>query len=444
MKRLLMYSQDGMGLGHLRRVCNIAAEIRRHEPDCDILVVTDSPAASLFCRDRTIECVKLPTIVKTGAATWENVFSLDTPRVIGLRANLILEVFRGFEPDTVLVDHMPVGALGELKPMLDLCRTLSDPPRLFLGLRDVLDSEEVVRHVWSELGSYDYLPDYEAVLIYGCQEIYDTTAAYGLEPASRQVVYCGYVAPGRPDRDAGHGTVRSRALQTDPFVLMMGGGGHDSFSIASTFVDIAPTLWQAFGLCSVLLTGPNMSPPQREALVARATSDSILIEDGVTDAAEWIRRSSVVLSMAGYNSLCELLVWRKKALVVPRAGPSAEQLTRSRLFSERGLIRMLDPDHLTPLQLGAAIGRLIRDEGIPDPTMIPPLDGAQRSAGFLLNGGLPGEEAGPVLTEHLSVASAAHGWGGNGRVTVALDAAGAVFSEEAGVEGSSAAAPASP
>ena len=114
---------------------------------------------------------------------------------INLRASVILQVFHEFNPDVVLVDHMPAGALGELKPLLDSARRQPRRLKLFLGLRDILDSPEVIRRVWAELGAYDHLEYYDAVLIYGCREIYDVESAYHLSRYAHKVIYCNYVGP---------------------------------------------------------------------------------------------------------------------------------------------------------------------------------------------------------------------------------------------------------
>ena len=386
MKRLLMYSQDGMGLGHLRRSWNIAREIKRHEPECDVLVLADSPATSLFCRDRGIECVKLPTIVKSGSLRWRNdALAMPCADIIALRSALILETFRRFAPDTMLVDHMPVGALGELLPVLDHRRKLADPPRLLLGLRDILDAEDVIRDAWSTLGAYDYLADYEAVLIYGCEDVFDADAAYGLRQHARRVVYCNYVSPVDGGGHNPQPDVRARGhVPERPFILMMGGGGHDSFALAEAFVKVAPGLQRSFGLDAVLLTGPNMAFARREALISRGARASVTILDGVEDATEWIRNASAVVSMAGYNSMCEVLAWRKKALVVPRRGPSVEQRTRTRLLAERDLVSMIDPDDLTPARLADGIELLLSTDRVPDATRLPALDGARRAASIVL------------------------------------------------------------
>ena len=59
-------------------------------------------------------------------------------------------------------------------------------------------------------------------------------------------------------------------------------------------------------------------------------------------------RPTWVVTTAGYNSLYQLLRLRKKGLVIPRSGPSAEQQTRARRFVQRGLIDVILPRELSP------------------------------------------------------------------------------------------------
>jgi predicted glycosyltransferase len=378
-KRLLIYSQDGMGLGHLRRSSNIASEVLARDPACDVLIIADSPAVSLISPRRGIDFLKLPTIVKTGSRSWRNgSFSTEMSRILSLRANVILEAIRSFRPDTVLVDHMPVGALGELKPMLEMVTEQRHPPRLFLGLRDILDEPAVIRRVWSELGAYEYLAKYDAVLIYGRREIHDSGTAYCLRSYAQRIVYSSYVGPSLTANRAFH----PKADQS--FILVMGGGGNDAFPLAKTFLEAFPEIGKELRTRAVVLTGPNMSSKQRDLLLRSCRSSSVRIENGIEDATPWIRDASAILTMAGYNSLCEILKWRKRALVVPRAGPSAEQQIRSRLFAERSLVRALGPGTPAPEQLAEALLRLVLEGGVPNEVAIPPLNGAARSASLLL------------------------------------------------------------
>ena len=372
-KRLLIYSQDGMGLGHLRRTRNIAREVLAREPDARVLALVDAPDAPFFPRLPGMDFVKLPTIVKTGPSDWRTPSQDDAGDLVSTRSRIMLEAFRDFSPDGVLIDHMPVGARGELRPMLDE----KSNAKFFLSLRDVLDAPEVVRDVWSGVGAYDYLPRYDTVLVHGIEEIFDADAAYGLRDRAQRMVYNHYVAP----RAVAHDALDNGAA---PFVLVTGGGGADAFPLAETFLRALPIVLAATPLRALVLTGPNMPAAQRERLVAAAATHPVEVRESVSDATELLARASAVVTMGGYNTLCEVLAWRKPALVVPRAGPSAEQRIRSRLFADRGLVRMIEPDALTPDALAEGLLGLLADGGLPQEANVPPLDGAARAAALLI------------------------------------------------------------
>jgi predicted glycosyltransferase len=376
-----MYSQDGMGLGHLRRTHNIAREVLARQPEAAILVVADSPVAPFFTPIPGMTFLKLQTIVKVGNGEWRSgneTMSID--EAVEQRGQQIVDAYREFQPDVITVDHMPLGALGELRPLLDTASNERKPPRMVLGLRDVLDTPDTIRDAWDDLGAYDYLERYDSVLIYGCQDVYDAEAAYDLKPHARDVTYCNYVAP----RRGGH---PAAAKEDQPFVLVMGGGGADAFPLAKAFLDAMPSILKSAPLHALIITGPNMPPAERQALIDQAAGQPVQVETSVEDPIALLKRATAVVTMGGYNSLVEVLQWRKKALVVPRRAPSAEQQLRSRLFADRGLVRMLDPEQLSPVRLGDALLALLEDDAVPLASNVPPLDGARRAAALLLHDG---------------------------------------------------------
>lgn len=388
MERLLIYSQDGMGLGHLRRTRNIAREVLAWQPECNILILADSPVVPFFSPLGGVDYLKLPTIIKTGDVTWQSsMLSWNITEAVNLRAKVIREVFCEFRPDAVLVDHMPIGALGELKLLLESRMQRTQHARFFLGLRDVLDAPEVIQRVWRGSGAYDYLGLYDAVLIYGSRQIYAAESAYQLTPHAHQVIYCNYVVPRMH-------TMAPLYATDEPFILVMGGGGKDSFPVAHTFLQAFSPRLHDMRLRALILTGPNMSPAERADLTAQAADYPVEILSSTEDATLLLQQAAAVVTMAGYNSLCEVLALRKKALVIPRSGPSAEQRIRSQIFSQQSLIRMLDPDDLTPERLAHELQQLLTDDTIPNPANIPPLDGAQRAARLLL-GKDEGEQESP-------------------------------------------------
>jgi predicted glycosyltransferase len=392
--RVLIYSQDGLGLGHLRRSRNIARALVEQEPGCAVLILADSPATPFFASVPGVDYLKLPTILKATSTSWlPGSLPFPASEVVKLRAGLMLSVLEKFAPDVILVDHMPVGALGELKPVLDAAARWNGRPRLCLGLRDVLDAPAVTRRVWAEVGAYAYLRLYDDVLIYGSEHLYDGVTLYGLTPDARQVTYCNYVA-GAEDGPQPPGE------SDEVMVLVTGGGGGDAFPLAKAFLDAFPLLARHVPLRAVILTGPNMPIAEREVLEAGAAGYPVEIR--CEDSTPWLQQASAVVTMAGYNTLCEVMKWRKKALVVPRSGPSQEQRIRSRLFSEQGIIRTVDPDSLTPRRLTKELVRLLNDNQVPDLSRVPLLDGAERAASVILGGSVSADEGAPVaeMTGH--------------------------------------------
>src|SRR5690606_4135742 len=75
--RLLIYSQDGLGLGHMRRTSLLAQEFLHQVPGASALTLSDSPLGQFFATAEGHDFLKLPSIRKTGPGVWEAV-SLST------------------------------------------------------------------------------------------------------------------------------------------------------------------------------------------------------------------------------------------------------------------------------------------------------------------------------------------------------------------------------
>ena len=86
-------------------------------------------------------------------------------------------------------------------------------------------------------------------------------------------------------------------------------------------------------------------------LERRAGQLPIQMLEAVNDSTSHISAADLVIAMAGYNTSVEILRMKTPAILIPRAGPSAEQRTRARLFSEKHWVDMIDPDELTPESL---------------------------------------------------------------------------------------------
>ncbi|HEX9333397.1 MAG TPA: glycosyltransferase [Anaerolineales bacterium] len=82
--------------------------------------------------------------------------------------------------------------------------------------------------------------------------------------------------------------------------------------------------------------------------------------ESVNDSLSYISAADLVIAMAGYNTSVEILRMKKSAILIPRAGPSAEQRTRAKLFADKHWVDMIDPDELTPDNLAQHISYQLR------------------------------------------------------------------------------------
>jgi predicted glycosyltransferase len=101
-----------------------------------------------------------------------------------------------------------------------------------------------------------------------------------------------------------------------------------------------------------VVTGPELSAAQQGDIRSMAKlRPRVKIIEFTDDMMALLNAADVVVSMGGYNTVCGILTVRKRAVVVPRTWPVAEQSIRAERMSARRLFRALDSAQLTPAAL---------------------------------------------------------------------------------------------
>ena len=130
-RRVLFYSHDGTGLGHLRITLGVAAAYSELRPRDSLLLLTGSLQAGAFTLPANLDYVKLPAMPKRDLYASLPPTEGETGShnsTIRFRAALALATVQAFDPHLVVVDHAPAGLFRELAPALDwLCRDTARP-----------------------------------------------------------------------------------------------------------------------------------------------------------------------------------------------------------------------------------------------------------------------------------------------------------------------------
>lgn len=382
-RRFMLYSHDSYGLGHLTRTVTLAGYLRDCWPGTSQLIVTGSPLAHHLRLPDDSDYVKLPSVVKVAADRYEaRSLALGFDEVRSLRSEILLSVARKFAPDALIVDNVPGGLEGELRPALLHLKETFPGTRLVLGLRDIVDEAPRVRRTWTRDGVYELLEEvYDLILVYGDREVYDPVAEYGLRPrVAEKTRYVGYLRRGSstPVNQAR----ASLLVRSNRLVLVMAGGGGDGYYLLRTALDGLRLRPEAARLDWVLVGGPLMPQTHQNNLEQLANeTPGARFRRFVPDLASYVAAADAVVSMGGYNSICEILTADRPSVVVPRVDPRTEQLIRAEALRSRSRIRVIHPRDLTPTRLVDEVDELVEREG--PASDLPDLDGLRGAASEL-------------------------------------------------------------
>jgi len=134
--------------------------------------------------------------------------------------------------------------------------------------------------------------------------------------------------------------------ESDKLVVVTTGGGGDGFTVMDAYLKMLETAPAPFK--SILITGPFMPKSERKNLNKRARKQGARLYHFYRQMEKIFAAADVVVSMGGYNTLCEILTQRTVSLVIPRETPRKEQMIRARTFKRQNLIDYIPWDDLTP------------------------------------------------------------------------------------------------
>ncbi len=381
-RRVLFYSHDGTGLGHLRITLGVATAYSALRPRDSLLLLTGSLHVGAFDLPANLDYVKFPAMPKRDL--YESLpptegFTGSHNSTIRFRSSLALATVQGFDPDIVVVDHAPGGLFREFAPSLEWLSQRNPRPRSVLLMRDITFGPAQTRAIWQGEGAYPFLDEaYDRILIYGDKRVFDPIAAYGLsDAAAARTSFCGYLAPVPPVRSPE--TVR-RELHAKgrELIVVSVGGGHDGGPLLRAYLEGLRNRTPP-SVVSYVVTGPLL--PEAEIRELQNLADGLPDTRLVTfdpDFAATVQAADVVVCMGGYNSVAEAVHFGKQPIIVPRLPGPEEQVLRAEGFARLGLASVVDPATLTSTSLWAAIHAR---RSAPPPASIPPrFDGLNQIA----------------------------------------------------------------
>lgn len=379
-KRILLYVQHLLGIGHLKRAATLADAMTRMGLEVALV------SGGLQVPGIVINAARLVQLPPASAAdlSFKSLVDAQGNPVDEawkqMRRDRLLGAWRAADPHALVVELFPFGRRQmrfELLPLLDAARSAAHRPVVVSSVRDILGgSQKDASRQDRMLELFEQYFDH--LLVHGDPALipFDQTFRHAARIAGK-LHYTGYVVDRAPRGGAGEQAGK------DEVIVSVGGGAVgrrllETAMLARPLCVLAQHRWR-------LLAGSAVADADLAelTLLADAAGDGgVSVERNRRDFSELLENCRLSISQGGYNTLMETLHAGACSVVVPFAGGAeTEQTVRAGLLAERGWIDMVAESELSPRTLADAIDRAAQRS--PAKSGAVSLDGAQNSAAML-------------------------------------------------------------
>jgi predicted glycosyltransferase len=369
--RVLIYSHDTFGLGHLRRCRTIAHSLVDLDRDLSVIILTGSPIIGSFNFRARVDFIRIPGVIKLRSGDYTPLSLLiDIEETLELRASIIRHTAEIFDPDIFIVDKEPLGLRGEVHDTLFMLKERGT--KLVLGLRDIMDEPALLAPEWARKKVVPALRDlYDQIWVYGLPQICDPLSGIELpKSVLRKMIYTGYLHRSLPQ---GPNSATPLSKISEPYLLVTTGGGGDGEDVVDWVLRAYENDPQQPNP-ALLVLGPFMHSDRQTEFLARAAKlDNV---EAITFDAQMehlMSKAIGVVAMGGYNTFCEILSFDKRAVIVPRTRPRMEQYLRAARAEEFGLVSMLEDDGVRDWRAMATALRQLPQQALPSQVVVPGL-----------------------------------------------------------------------
>ena len=369
--RVLMYSHDTFGLGHLRRTRAIAHALVKRNKNLSVLILTGSPIIGSFDFRSRVDFVRIPGVIKLRNGEYTPLkLHIDIKETLTLRESIIKNTADAFDPDLFIVDKEPLGLHGEVTSTLKMLKERGTP--LVLGLRDVMDDPDLLGPEWKRKNTVPALQNlYDHIWVYGLPQIHEPLKGLSLpQSVKKKMTYTGYLKRKVAEELTVHPQV---SKITPPYILVTPGGGGDGENMIDWVIRAYETK-EKMPHPALLVLGPFMQSERQSDFMQRVEPldnvEAITFESHM----ESLMAGAVgVIAMGGYNTFCEILSFDKRAIIIPRTKPRMEQFIRASRAHDLGLLSMLEDDDIRDAKTMVTAIRQLAQQQKPSDVVVPGL-----------------------------------------------------------------------
>jgi predicted glycosyltransferase len=282
-----------------------------------------------------------------------------------LRLRLLLQAFAEFQPDVMVTELFPFGRKQfrfELLPLLEQVRQQSRRTMVVSSVRDILvtrkDQEEYEQKVCDLVNTF-----YDLILVHGDKSFQKLDETFSRVNDLRcALAYTGYVVQ-QKDSNTTDACRLQLSERGRPVIVASNGSGQylTGQMLLETVLRAAQLLQSRIPHEFHVFAGPLMPEEAYSRLQTLSReSRNVRLSRYTPDLAAVLKRAEVSVSMAGYNTVMDVLSSRVRALVYPvTSNGDQEQCVRAEKLARAGVIDVIRTEELTPEELARKLERAL-------------------------------------------------------------------------------------
>jgi predicted glycosyltransferase len=347
-KRILIWTQHLLGIGHFSRSRLIAEGLRDAGYDVVVVVGGILPPGTLIVG---VRLVQLPAVRAKNELFDELVDEHGrevSDDLLQKRREQMLSAFEEYSPDAVITETFPFGrrlVQDEVLALIDTVWHAKRPVKLVSSVRDVLQRPRKDERAKAMVALA--LKYYDRILVHSDPAVIRAELGFPEFSTLQHLLnYTGYVCR-RLDVD-----VKARDE-----VIVSAGGGAVGDALLNAAIEARP-LTNLRHRPWIFVTGPNGKIPV-------GSEAGITVVRSLPDFQTRLSQAAVSVSQAGYNTICETLSARTPCVVVPfETDREKEQITRATRLEIIGLCCVLRQSEISATKLASSINHAA-DRGMP-------------------------------------------------------------------------------
>jgi predicted glycosyltransferase len=359
-KRVLFFVFDGgTGLGHLRRLSCIAKHL---QGDFACLLVTGHRAAANWFVPPECEYVHVPawdSLLAEKAAYWgRRPFLEGSPdAVAAFRRQMLQGIVEAFQPDVIIVDHLPLGMREELSTIIE-----HTPCLKYLVTRAIQnETENLDRLLLTGPARQAIEKFYHRVFLAIDPNVFDLCLQYPqIADLSAKFLTVGYVL--EPVTESHISACRNErgVSANEIWAVASAGGGQHGEQLVQASCNLAHYFPQ---VTFDVVIGPRSNLSYDKLRRPISSARNLRLHREYPNLAPMHAAADIVISSGGYNSLLEALQGRARIICVPsRKDERDEQFVHAvRLGSYASIDVSIDVSQL-PLMFENAVQMIGRGD----------------------------------------------------------------------------------